>query len=268
MNPFSEEYFATELAYFGLQEPYSKNGLSVWLDEQGIPFLKFDDTIWMTLKPKIVQTHYLSIARAKGAVLTGGLGLGYFPLRIAAKENVQRVDVYELDERVIDFFKERFSDRPEMKKINLIHGDMRELASGHYDYALIDIYVNPISSISRVLEDLAILQNRVTVSRFQVWCEELILRVGIVQELDILLEDNERKFLDYWGQAPLSISETLNQLYGEAFYHLSPRTIQSYLSLVNRPVKSYYLPSLKWGIKSKLPEGIKQTYRKLRKQVS
>lgn len=258
MNPFSDEYFATELGHYGLKEPYSKNGLSADFDEQAIPYLKFNDTYWMTLKPKIVQTHYLSISRAKGAVLTGGLGLGYFPIRAAAKENVHRVDVYELDQRAIDFFRERFSDRPEMNKINLMQGDMRELASGHYDYVLLDIYTNPISSFSSVLEDLAILKSKVTASRFQVWCEELIIRVGIARGLDIILEDNERKFLDYWGKAPSSISENLNQLYGEACYQLSAPKIRSYLRLVNHPFKPYYLSLIKWGF----TQGIRKISRK------
>lgn len=259
MNPFSKEYLATELSHYGLKETYEKNGLSVEFNEDSIPILKFDNTIWMTLKPKIIQTHYLTISKAQGVVLTGGLGLGYFPLRIAAKENVQRVDVYELDQRVIDFFKERFRDRPEMKKINLIQGDMRELASGHYDYALLDIYTNPISSIRQVVEDLTVLKSRVTVSRMQVWSEELILRVGLKQGLDIFIEDNEREYLDNWSQAPLSISENLNQLYREAGYQLTPWTIRAYLNVVKRPIKSYYLSLIKGG----LTKEIKKIYRKL-----
>ena len=257
LNPFSEEYFVSELAFYGLKEPYSKNGLSVWSDEQGIPFLKFDDTIWMTLKPKIVQTHYLSTSRATGAVLTGGLGLGYFPLRVAAKDNVQRVDVYELDRRVIDFFIERFSDRPEMEKINLIHGDFRELASGHYDYALVDIYTNPVSSISQVFQDLTLLKSRVTVSKIQVWCEELIVKVGLdYYGLNIVLGDNERLYFDYWNQTSSPLGETLNQLYREACYQLSPGQIKSYLSLVQYPIKSYYFSVMKRG----LIEGSKKIY--------
>lgn len=258
MNPFSEEYLATELAHYGLKDAYSKNGLSVWSDEQAIPFLKFNDTIWMTLKPKIIQTHYLTTSRAQGAVLAGGLGLGYFPLRVAAKENVHRVDVYELDRRVIDFFREQFSDRPEMNKINLIEGDIRELASGHYDYALIDIYTNPIASISTVLEDLAILKSRVTVSRIQVWGEEIIIKVGMAYGLDIPLEEIERKLFNFWKQAPFSIYENLHQLYREACYQLTPWEIRSYLSLIERPFKSYYRFLTKWG----LTQGVKRIYQK------
>lgn len=259
MNPFSEEYFATELAHYGLKEPYSKNGLSVDFEEQAIPYLNFDDTYWMTLKPKIIQTHYLSISRAKGVVLTGGLGLGYYPLRVAAKENVHRVDVYELDQRVIDFFLERFGDRPEMKKINLMQGDMRELASGHYDYVLVDIYLNPISNFNTVLEDLATLKTKVTASRIQVWCEELIIRVGRARGLDIILDVNEQEFLDCWGKAPSSISANLNQLYGDACYQLSAPKIRSYLKLVNHPFKPYYLSLIKWGF----TQGIRKISRKL-----
>lgn len=259
MNPFSKEYLATELSHYGLKETYEKNGLSVEFNQESIPVLKFDNTIWMTLKPKIIQSHYLTISKAQGVVLTGGLGLGYFPLRIAAKENVHRVDVYELDQRVIDFFKERFSDRPEMKKINLIQGDMRELASGHYDYVLLDIYTNPVASISSVLEDLAILQSKVTASQFQVWGEELILKIGIDYGLNIPLNDNERIFFDAWSQASPSVCENLNQLYKEAAYHLSPRAVKSYLSIVERPVKFYHLSMMKRGV----AKGIKKVYRKL-----
>lgn len=260
LNPFSQEYFTHELAYYGLKEPYSKNGLSVWSDEQGIPYLKFDDTIWMTLKPKIVQTHYLTISQATGNVLTGGLGLGYFPLRVAAKDDVQRVDVYELDQRVIDFFIERFRDRPEMAKINLIQGDFRELASGHYDYALVDIYTNPVSSINQVFQDLTMLKSRVTASKIQVWCEQLILKVGIeYYGLNIVLGDDERLFFDYWNQTSSPLVETLNQLYREACYQLSPGQIKTYLSLVQYPIRFYYFSLMKRG----LIEGGKKIYRKL-----
>lgn len=247
MNPFTEEYFAAELAHYGLKEPYSKNGLTVSFNDQGIPLLQFDGNIWMSLKQRIIQSHYLTISRATGAVLAGGLGLGYFPLRAAAKENVQRVDVYELDGRCIDFFRECFSDRPEMKKIHVTQGDFRELASGHYDYALVDIYLNPVSSIGQVLQDLAILKSRVKVSQIQVWCEELIIKAGIAYGLDIPIDDKEREFFDYWNQASSSISEELNQLYREGRHHLSSHRIKSYLSLVERPLKSYYLYLIKRG---------------------
>lgn len=259
MNPFSKEYLATELSHYGLKETYEKDGLSVEFNEESIPVLKFDNTIWMTLKPKIILSQHLRICEAQGAVLTGGLGLGYYPLRIAAKENVERVDVYELDGRVIDFFKERFSDRPEMKKINLIEGDMRELASGHYDYVFVDIYTNPINSIRQVVEDVTAIKSRVTASEIHAWCEEIILRVGMKQGLDIFIEDNEREFLDNWKQAPLSISESLDQLYREACYLLTPGTIRAYLNVVKRPIKSYYLSLIKGG----LTKEIKKIARKL-----
>jgi len=89
------------------------------------PVIRVRGKIWMSLPPVEVQSCYVPIRAAHGVVATAGLGLGYVPLRMAAKRTVRRVDVYEIEADVIRWFTEAFKGRPELDKIRIIHGDVR-----------------------------------------------------------------------------------------------------------------------------------------------
>ena len=156
-SPFSTEYLEEEIAFYNPQ-PYEKDGIKLilkpiksparideylnvmlWLEGPDIPVLMFNGVLWMSLTWMEVQSFWVARQEFEGVVLMGGLGMGYAALRLAAKPEVEKVVVYEIDSRVIDFFKETQKGRPEMDKIEIRRGDIHE-AEGKYDYAFIDIY--------------------------------------------------------------------------------------------------------------------------------
>jgi hypothetical protein len=70
--------------------------------------------------------------------------MGYYAMRAAAREEVTRVDVYEIDDRVIELFCMHCYGRD---KINIIHGDAANTLKGkEYDFLYVDCFRDPINS--------------------------------------------------------------------------------------------------------------------------
>ena len=158
-DPFTTEYLEKEIQFYD-PKPYNKDGIklvlkpiqgvarideflnkNIWREGPDIPILHFDGTIWMSLTWCEVQSHFIPVHTFAGDVLVGGLGMGYAALRLAANPDVESVTVYEIDQRVIDFFYATQGGRPELHKIEVICEDIHA-AQGGFDYAFIDIYPN------------------------------------------------------------------------------------------------------------------------------
>lgn len=63
-----------------------------------------DNRIWMTVTPNEIETMKEPIARAAGAVVAFGLGLGYFAFMASEKADVASVTVVERSDEVIALF--------------------------------------------------------------------------------------------------------------------------------------------------------------------
>ncbi len=108
---------------------------------------------WMTMMPNEIVTQRLPIRKAKGRVLTYGLGLGYFAFMCARKDEVESVTVVERDERVIALFNELLLPRfvhPE--KIEIVCADAfdfaeKEAPEGDFDYIFADIWHDPSDGV-------------------------------------------------------------------------------------------------------------------------
>ncbi len=160
-EPFTFDYFKKEVAFYGdipptkienlaydlttlsgeLMDYFNKN---YYITDFQIPRLKIDGKVWMSITPMEVQSMYAAIQQAQYDVYTAGLGLGYFPLKAAAKEDVDRVIVYEQHPTIIKMFNKNFSDRPEWSKIEIRQADFLEaLRNGDIDqdeFIFSDIY--------------------------------------------------------------------------------------------------------------------------------
>lgn len=110
-----------------------------------IPMLKEGSKIWMS--PTLAEQNTINpcVDRANGHVLAFGLGIGYFPYMCSLKENVKSITIVELNESVIDMFKEcilpQFNTNIE---INVIHGNMfdyyNEEFLNKFDYIFVDTW--------------------------------------------------------------------------------------------------------------------------------
>lgn len=101
---------------------------------------------WMTLMPNETVTTLPAVERARGKVLTYGLGLGYFAYMASCKPEVTSVTVVDISPDVITLFREHILPQfPFKDKINIVMSDAFEYAenvmpSEKYDYVFADIW--------------------------------------------------------------------------------------------------------------------------------
>lgn len=104
-----------------------------------------NNRLWMSITPNEINTMKQPINKAKGNVLTFGLGLGYFAYMCSLKDDVKSVTIVEKDERVIKLFKEYILPYfVSIEKINIIKEDayayLSKMNDDMYDYVFVDIY--------------------------------------------------------------------------------------------------------------------------------
>jgi len=220
-NPFMDDYVRKEIEFYGISK-YDKDGIKICTVEiigrcddflnvnmrmGGLFCPKFfiDDRLWMSLTPLEIQSHYLPIKKAKGKIAVGGLGMGYYLLKVMEKDNVSIIDVYEQEQRVVDFFKENFSDRKGFEKVEFIVGDIRKtLNKEQYNFAYIDIYHSILPSA--VITDKELFCSTNQISEYHFWCQEKVLKYAYEHEL-LTMDDFDRDLIKLflkWNQTPAS----------------------------------------------------------------
>jgi len=150
----------------------------------------------MSLTWMEVQSCFLAIELSYGEVGLGGLGLGYVPLRIASKDDVDFVDVYEIDPRIIKYFTTTFHDRPEYKKINIIEGDARKLLRDkYYDYVFMDIYKSLL--MDEMLDDIPLFVGNNDIPNYMFWTKEKI-SLALLMRYANARDDQDEEGMEQW----------------------------------------------------------------------
>lgn len=242
VNPFTFDYFRGELVFYGDISPTKTSKISFdtttasgimrdylnknWYEiNLPMPRLRIGKKTWMSITPMEVQSLYLPIYEASYDVYTGGLGLGYFALRAAAKEEVDRVVVYETDQQIINWFKTQFQARPELTKIEIRNEDileaLRQAEIDTSEYVFNDIY--PRMNTTAAIDHYCEFKPRYEGYRF--WCmESVLLDASMMYELDTgFVPPHFRKFFSYWNRTTVAEATgdtsgaynniTLSQLY-------------------------------------------------------
>lgn len=145
--------------------------------------------LWMAITPNEVETMKADIAAAHGNILVLGLGLGYYAFMTAQMENVSRVTVVELDEKVIRLFEEELLPQfPNKEKIRVIHADAfsyveKEAAKEQYDFVYADIWHDVLDGTPMYLRFRA-LEKHVPGADWRYWVEKsmLIWLRGVIKE--------------------------------------------------------------------------------------
>jgi predicted membrane-bound spermidine synthase len=96
----------------------------------------------MSPTPSEVMSQRPGIRAARGRVLVGGMGMGWFAKEVARKPAVEKVVVVEQDPEIARYFGRRFADGP---AVEVVVGDAYEvgrgmMAKGLVDSALFDIW--------------------------------------------------------------------------------------------------------------------------------
>lgn len=223
VNPFSDDYWHAELKAYGLRRSkFHVEHVSVtWgkikgrcddylnvnmrFDDTPIPQLAINGNLWMSLTPMEIQSSALALHRARGHVIAGGLGLGYFPLRAAAKPEVVKVTVFEQEPLVIEWFKRMFKDHPELAKIEIIEGDMRKTCKGYTaDLAFVDIYPDLLAE--GTFTDPKLLRKKNKIARYMFWGYERVMLELVLHKMikhaSLYMANDLLSYFTYWKETP------------------------------------------------------------------
>lgn len=168
---------------------------------------------WMTLTPVDLDTSEDAIERARGKVVTFGLGLGYFAYMASEKENVSQVTVVERSEKVANLFKRHIL--PQFKnghKINIVISDAFDYAKDvmpeeHFDFAFVDTW-RDASDGAPMYKRMKALEGLSPETEFSYWIENFLvsrLRAEKFEELYSLTQSNS-------PDAPADYKEFISRL--------------------------------------------------------
>lgn len=228
VNPFTDDYWEAEIKAYGLRKSkYHVEHVEVdWFKIQGrcddylnvnmrfsevqMPRLAINGHLWMSLTPMELQSAALALHRAKGHVASGGLGLGYFAIRAAAKESVTKVTVFENEPLVIEWFKRMFKGRPEMDKIEIVEGDIHKTFKGYtVDFCFMDIYADMLPDSALV--DVTKFRRRNRIGRYHFWgYEKVVLELLAAKALrygTLLLGSDLAAYFHAWNKTPMSTGD-------------------------------------------------------------
>ncbi len=177
-------------------------------------FLYQDNKEWMMSVPSEFITNDPFAYKAKGKVITFGLGIGYFVYMALLNKNVESITVIEKEREVINIFNKIKDQFPNINKVNIINGDAFDYFNEQYlnsfDYIYVDIYKS--SDDGRFLIEKLLEQYLPPIDKCDFWIEN----------------------------SCLSIIKTLIYLYyDENVYHRHNKVYKEYLPLFNK-VRKYF----------------------------
>lgn len=193
VNGRCDEYFNAQL-FFG---------------EFETPILLLDGRLFMSITPNEIQSQLVPLARSRGRVAVLGLGLGWIALKMAQKEEVDSIDIYEMNQNVVDMFEENFSESKGFEKFRFIMGDCRKTLIGEeYDFVYNDIYESILPD--ECLEDMLRFKENNKIGEYRFWSEEMIIytayETGYIESLEELyneelIEKEELMLYNAWKQS-------------------------------------------------------------------
>jgi len=184
-------------------------------DYYALALLK-DDRIWMSVTPHEINTMKDPVAKAKGQVLTLGLGLGYYAFHLLRKEEVTSLTIIENDPEIISLFKEKLLPRfSHVKKLQIIEEDaFKALKEKHYsfDYLFADLWHFPNDGLPMYIRLLK-LEKLYLNAIFSYWIEDsmlaLIRRALVILLNETIHEQNANSYLEVSSMS----DELINELY-------------------------------------------------------
>jgi hypothetical protein len=109
-------------------------------------YLYQNDKLWMLDSPSEAFTNDPAAKKAKGKVLTFGLGIGYFSYMALLNPQVKQLTVIEKAPEVISLFNKYLLPQFPRKEIKIIEGDafayFKEDYLSEFDYIYVDIWQN------------------------------------------------------------------------------------------------------------------------------
>ncbi len=110
------------------------------------PAILHDGRIWMTTIPNEINTMKDPIDKARGDVLTYGLGLGYYVYMVANKDEVRSITAVENDDEIIALFRQHILPQfSHPEKVIIVRDDAfhyaeKVMPNEHYDLVFTDLW--------------------------------------------------------------------------------------------------------------------------------
>lgn len=119
-------------------------GWALWDGEVSIPILTTSmiSEPWMSLTPSEILSQRAGVKKARGNVLIGGLGMGWFARRVLERKQVNRVVIVDKSPDIIQMFGEPLR-RDFGHRVELVEGDAFEYARHRvpqFDSILFDVW--------------------------------------------------------------------------------------------------------------------------------
>lgn len=132
------------------EQDYFREYSSIGFIKEDYDYLSLikDKKIWMCVIPNEIKTMDRYIKKAKGRVITFGLGLGYYAFMASLKKEVSQITIVEKDHDVINLFNKYLLPLfPNKEKIKLIADDAflylkKNPRLSGFDYAFFDLWHN------------------------------------------------------------------------------------------------------------------------------
>lgn len=139
------EFVQTYHEGFSEEDPFRAQTAGFFDGKVTFPVLLENGEVWMSLVLSEIESMREPIRRARGRVITYGLGLGYYAFMASEKNEVESVTVVELNPHVIALFKEKILPWfPHGDKIRIVSGDALRYVDaqedGAFDYGFSDFW--------------------------------------------------------------------------------------------------------------------------------
>jgi hypothetical protein len=133
---------------------------------------------WVSVCPSEIFSMEKDVPAATGRVLVLGLGLGYYPFRVAQNEEVESITIVEKSPEIIKLFQENLLPQfPNKEKIRVVEEDafrfLSETENGEYDFCYADIWEGWVDGAA-CYEKILPHEKRLTDCRFRYWIQDEI----------------------------------------------------------------------------------------------
>lgn len=163
------------------------------------PMLLEKNTLWMSITPMEISSHYMPIELAKGIVGVAGLGLGYYIESIKDKKEVKKIIVFEQNKDIINLYLKNFGEN---EKVQIVNMDIRKIEGYKFDFFYNDIYEDMLPL--EIAEDYQIIMDKNEINIYWFWgLERFILsNFNRLEEVD---------FPSVWILRSIELYEMLEQ---------------------------------------------------------
>ena len=176
--------------------------------------LSKNNNIWMCITPNEINTMKPHLDKARGKVITFGLGLGYFAFMASLKKEVSKVTIIEKDENIINLFLEHLLPYfPNKNKIEIIKDDaLIYIAKDHlinYNYAFFDLWHNAEDGLPLYIK----IKEIGIECESGYWIEESLIAMYRRCLLTVIEESLAHYSDDDYRRAKNAIDKVINQIY-------------------------------------------------------